>query len=121
MTKAESAASRTQRTDALRRPYVIYKKRPNGTYSSCVSKTIYDKLLEQFSTLELEAADLRERLAKAREEARNQARESLSFIEAILKSLTHPTPPTVMEWAELRGIARAHLATIEAQKGAEHE
>lgn len=68
-----------------------------------------------------EIQSLRERLAKAREEARNQARESLSVIEAILKSLTHPTPPTATEWVEIRGIARAHLATIEAQKGADHE
>lgn len=77
--------------------------------------------MEFNAQLQQENADLRERLAKAREEARNQARESLSVIEAILKSLTHPTSPTATEWVELRGIARAHLATIEAQKGADHE
>lgn len=64
-----SDQSATPRTDALREPYVIYKKERNGTYSSCVSKIFYDNLREQFAALELEAAALRERLAKAETDA----------------------------------------------------
>lgn len=58
MTKAESAASRTPRVDALCRS-LCDANDPNG----------YEKVGRLARALELEAADLRERLAKARTEA----------------------------------------------------
>jgi hypothetical protein len=38
---------------------------------------------------------------------------AMMLVRSLLKGLTHPTPPTVKQWAEIRAIAKTHLDSID--------
>lgn len=82
----------------------------------------HNKQMERAESLELDKAALQESLAKWQSLAEelhklfpiDNAMDEGGVVKALLQGLTYPTPPTSTQWAEIRALAKTHLAEIDA-------